>query len=238
MAQIGELVLRSREEPVDKKEVDCLIKIGGSLLDYPDSLVTLCRGISDLRFELKLAIVPGGGWFADVVRRAYAVFLISEEKAHDMAVLGMDQYAHLLAHLINGSILVESLEELLAYANSFKIPITLSSRFNLEVEKSWNITSDSIAAYIATYVKPRKLVLVKDVDGVYTSDPKRDKDAKLLTDLHVQDLEKLSSSCLDRRFSHYLKMAQVSCVVVNGLYLNRVVNALRGKPDVYTTIYV
>ena len=50
------------------------------------------------------------------------------------------------------------------------------------LENSWDVTSDSIAVYIADRLQV-KVLLVTDVDGVYTNDPKSNPEAKLIKKL-------------------------------------------------------
>ena len=42
------------------------------------------------------------------------------------------------------------------------------------LENSWEVTSDSIAAYLCGRLGLKELILITDVDGIFTSDPKKD----------------------------------------------------------------
>jgi aspartokinase-like uncharacterized kinase len=48
--------------------MDATLKIGGSLAEEPDKLNVLCLELSELARKHSIAVVPGGGRFADVVR--------------------------------------------------------------------------------------------------------------------------------------------------------------------------
>jgi len=50
------------------------------------------------------------------------------------------------------------------------------------------VSGDQIAAYLAVRLKARILLLGSDVDGVFTSDPKKDRSAKLIGSLSIQEL--------------------------------------------------
>ena len=65
------------------------------------------------------------------------------------------------------------------------------------LENSWNVTSDSIAAYLANCLKAEKLVLATDVDGVYNSDPKKSVDSKLLPQVYAQELAGRARTSVD-----------------------------------------
>ena len=44
--------------------------------------------------------------------------------------------------------------------------------------------NDTLAAYVATSAQAELLVLLSDIDGLYTADPHKNPDAKLLTEVH------------------------------------------------------
>jgi aspartokinase-like uncharacterized kinase len=46
-----------------------VVKVGGSLAAYPEKLRSLCVKLSEISKKQKLLIVPGGGEFADTVRK-------------------------------------------------------------------------------------------------------------------------------------------------------------------------
>ncbi len=52
--------------------------------------------------------------------------------------------------------------------------------------------NDTLAAIVAQSVKADKLILLSDIDGLYTSDPHSDPDAKLIHNVHKIDEEILS----------------------------------------------
>jgi len=65
-----------------------IIKLGGSLINSAKGLVKEIIDHSD-KCRDEILIVPGGSVFADTVRKIDA----SQETAHWMAVLAMEQYA-------------------------------------------------------------------------------------------------------------------------------------------------
>jgi aspartokinase-like uncharacterized kinase len=105
------------------------------------------------------------------------------------------------------------------------------------LENSWDVTSDSIAAYVANRVHAGKLVLVTDVDGVYTSNPKVDSDAKLIRKLSAEQLLKMNQrTSVDRYLPKLLLDAQVDCYVVNGLFPERVESIMAGLRTTCTLV--
>jgi aspartokinase-like uncharacterized kinase len=86
------------------------------------------------------------------------MYALGDDAAHWMAVLAMDQYAHLLAARIRGARIVEHGED------GGGVPILAPYRWLREMDPlphSWDVTSDSIAAWTARAVGARRLILVK-----------------------------------------------------------------------------
>ncbi|BCV21931.1 hypothetical protein [Moorella sp. Hama-1] len=160
-----------------------VVKIGGSLVYHENgrALRRLGEEIARLALAHSIVIVPGGGPFADVVREYGQRLGLRDASCHFMAVSSMDQYGYLLREFIPGSRLIELGEEgagrrLAEPAFSYPV-ILLCSRFigrvpPAELPRSWDVTSDSIAAYIAGWLGARLLVLLKSVDvGLEIKEP-------------------------------------------------------------------
>jgi len=148
----------------------CVVKIGGSLLAEPDRLQAVIRGIEEAHADhpLPVVIVPGGGPFADVVRRVDAALGLTPGDAHWMAILGMDQYAHVLAsRFADRPPIVASRARLAPLIDARRIVVVAPSAWLREADPlphSWDVTGDSIAAWIAGAIGAPRLLLVKAVD--------------------------------------------------------------------------
>jgi len=215
-----------------------VIKIGGSLAKDQDSLSRLCQKLNILSKKYQIIIVPGGGNFADTVRHFYYKFKLSDDIAHRMAILAMDQYGLLLKDILNKAILIDNIDNTIQYIKG--LYIILPSKIMLSsdpLEHSWNITSDSISAYMASLLKAEKLILVKDVDGIYTFDPLKNCKAKLFRRVSATKLfkEKITS-CVDNFLPKILIEKRLKCYVVSGKHPERIKNILQCKKDIYTEI--
>ena len=74
------------------------------------------------------------------------------------------------------------------------IPVTFGDVV-LDKKLSFSICSgDLLAMALAKHFKPEKVVFVIDEDGIYTSNPKKDKNAKLIESTTIKKLEKHSTS--------------------------------------------
>src|SRR5687767_873484 len=148
----------------DRPLVDVVVKLGGGLLTHPAHLDAVLAMLADAASTHSLLIVPGGGPFADAVRHVDRLFKLTDEAAHWMAVLAMDQYAHLLVSRLGAAELVRDLAEIAAAVHSHRVPVLAPSRWLREVDPlphSWDVTSDSIAAWAAGTVGATRLLLIK-----------------------------------------------------------------------------
>ena len=119
---------------------------------YPEKLRDFCAKLNESSKKHQLIVVPGGGEFADAVRRLDKRFSLSCGASHRMAILGMDQYGLLLSDLMPNSVTVGKLEEVKYFLDSGRMPVFLPSNLLIgedPLENSWDVTSDSIAVYLA-----------------------------------------------------------------------------------------
>jgi aspartokinase-like uncharacterized kinase len=220
--------------------VDAVIKVGGSVAENPERLRALCHKLSELAKKYAIIVVPGGGKFADAVREYDQHFALSSDVSHRMAILGMDQFGLLLSQIIPNSRVFRQLESAKELSEAKSVPIFLPSHLMFQadpLESSWDVTSDSIAAYVASRVNAGKVVLVTDVDGVFTSDPKKGSGAKLIERLSAKKLLTLNQrTSVDRYLPKLLLEAQIDCYVVNGKYPDRVEAVLAGQQTTCTLV--
>jgi aspartokinase-like uncharacterized kinase len=138
-----------------------IVKLGGSLAGsallprWLDALAD-CAG--------RVVVVPGGGPFADAVRVAQPLMGFDDSAAHRMAVLAMDQYAYALANLHAKLKLADSIAALRRVLRDRAVPVWLPARLVLdaaEIPASWDVTSDSLAAWLAGKMRAKHVILVK-----------------------------------------------------------------------------
>ena len=144
--------------------VDIVVKLGGGVLAHTEHFDAALAAISAAARVNRLLVVPGGGPFADAVRDVDRQLTLSDDASHWMAVLAMDQYAELLASKLAGGVVVSTKREIPAALDAGHVPVLAPSRWLREVDPlphSWDVTSDSIAAWVAGEVGSRSLVLVK-----------------------------------------------------------------------------
>jgi aspartokinase-like uncharacterized kinase len=195
-----------------------VLKLGGSLMDHAPGILkrVLSTGAGVL-------VVPGGGRFADLVRDVYGQKGLSQDAAHWMAVLAMDQYAYYLADKSG----VE-LTPLLARKKGIRIalPYEILKRQD-ELPHTWDVTSDTIAAWMA-YKTGSGLIKATDVDGILLG-------GRLRETIDASALEGVET-CVDRALPGFLIKHGMDALVVNGLVAPRLEDALKGKPTIGTKI--
>ena len=148
--------------------VHTVVKVGGGLLSKAGAFDLVTEALTAFSPRRRLVIVPGGGPFADAVRTLFRRIKIGDDAAHWMAVLGMDQYAHVLTSRLPGAVLVEQQAEVAAARQAGRLPVLAPYRWVRAADPlphTWEITSDSIAAWIAGMLGARRIVLIKPAGG-------------------------------------------------------------------------
>lgn len=157
-----------------------VIKLGGSLLNLPNLSDTLQTVLSQ-RSDQRCLIVSGGGATADVVREWSRVHSLDDETGHLLAIASLELNRRLLEQLLGFRSVVSRAEALLAW-NRDSTPLLLDTEQFLAAEEAevgrsiphnWEVTSDSLAAWIAVRWPADELVLLKSVPaplGVSTID--------------------------------------------------------------------
>ena len=139
-----------------------VIKLGGSLA-HSNALINCLNKIEHRYQGRAVIIVPGGGVFADQVRLAQQQWQFDEVTAHNMAILAMQQMALMFKGLVPQWPIVSSLSDI----QQQKILIWSPNSAELDqsgVPATWDISSDSLAAWLAKQLSAKELILVKSAD--------------------------------------------------------------------------
>ncbi len=200
-----------------------VVKVGGGVGD----LKALCTALGALGERHPLLVVPGGAGFADAVRAADRRFGLSAETSHRMAILGMEQFGWLLSELIPGAVRSGDLASLAPGRTGVLLPAALPLE---ALPASWEVTSDSIAAWVASEAGAERLVLVKGVDGLYAQWPAQ---GEPLASLSVAELAALRPGGVDRYLPIALEGARFETWVIGA---ERVVELIERGTTVGTRI--
>lgn len=139
-----------------------VVKLGGSMLGTQElkQWLALLAQESDGR----IVIVPGGGVFADTIRNQQGFGEYDDVAAHHMALLAMEQYGHVLQSLQSDLVMASTELEIAERSWQHRAIIWMPSRMVLadeDIPQSWEVTSDSLAAWLAAKIGADRLILVK-----------------------------------------------------------------------------
>ncbi|MCK4458201.1 MAG: amino acid kinase [Methanosarcinales archaeon] len=200
-----------------------VIKIGGSLIGNARNLVYRLHEYALTKDE-RILIVPGGGIFADTVRMASGVYGISDEAAHWMAILAMDQYAHYLtdgtpARLVIGIADLSSIRAGASVLLVYNLLKKSDSENGSGIAHTWNATSDTIAGWIASQLDAT-FIKATDVDGIL-------RDGEQLSEITASELITMGETCVDPELPGLLLSRSLNCRVVNGKNPDHVIDAIK-----------
>ncbi|MGH8509468.1 MAG: hypothetical protein ACREVH_12240 [Gammaproteobacteria bacterium] len=139
-----------------------VVKLGGSLVyarELPWWLSALAEGGGG-----RAIIVPGGGPFADQVRHTQSEWKFSDEAAHAMAVLAMEQFGLMMIGIEPRLVPARDWAQIENTLASGRVAVWLPcdmARGHDGIPRCWDVTSDSLAAWLARTLAARHLLLVK-----------------------------------------------------------------------------
>jgi len=137
-----------------------IVKLGGSHATGPylkDWLTAIAAEAGSI------AIVPGGGPFADAVRSAQASIGYDDRAAHAMALMAMAQFGCALQSLNPALRPAASRSAILRALKDGKVPVWSPEQMARAagLPETWDVTSDSLAAWLAGALGAGRLLLVK-----------------------------------------------------------------------------
>jgi len=241
------------EEPIRVLPDVNVIKIGGqSIMDRGRAAVfPLLKEIVENKDKHQILIGAGGGTRA---RHAYSLALDLDLPTGVLASIGCAtsrQNARILQMLLanDGGIYLnpEDFEKLPLYFRVGCIPVMVGMPPYEYWEKPTEEgripanRTDSGVYLTGEFLGARSVLFVKDEDGLYTADPKKDRNARFIPKISVQELleKDLNDLVVERVvLQNMLKAVNVKEIqVLNGLVRGNLTRALNGE-HVGTIIYV
>ena len=196
--------MRQKGQPGRGSESPALVvKVGGSLLSHIPRIVPVL-----IASPRPLLVVPGGGIFADAVRQAG----VNNDAAHWMAIAAMEQYGWVLA----SQGMATTLHLKLPTKTCVLLPYCVMRRQD-PLPHTWDVTSDTIAAWVAGILGADLLVL-KSVDGIRI-------DGILQEDI----TELVASDVIDPCFIPYVLNNRIKVKILNGTKPELLERYLRGE---------
>ncbi len=152
--------------PVPDGSATAVVKIGGSLIGTP-RLGRLIDAIVATR-RISSVLVPGGGPFAELVRTMQAGVGFGDRLAHRLAIDAMGQFGAILADRNPALSLVADRDGIAAAHRARRVPVWSAAEVrngHKDIPESWDVTSDSLALWLAISLGAERLLLVKSVDA-------------------------------------------------------------------------
>jgi isopentenyl phosphate kinase len=253
-----------------------LVKLGGSVLTDKSRLRTPRRAtIRRLASELAsvrqdLLVVHGAGSYGHILARRHKLNegglssskrIASSRIQQDVKELdGIVVNAFLSAGipaipiapstvltLDDGTVATADLTPFLEFSSMGFTPVTFGDVVR-DLRRGIAVCSgDVMMLELARAFRPDRAIFATDVDGLFTADPKRRRDASLLETARPEDLNRIQFSSASRTDvtgsieGKVRRMFEIAdhvdeCLIVNGNVKNRVRDALRGRRVVGTRV--
>jgi len=133
-----------------------VVKLGGSLYNTPE-LAHWLNALAGYSQQQDIVIVPGGGPFADQVRTAQDLYQFNDSTAHHMALLAMKQFGLMMIDLEEACQPFD-----VNSPNHLSVWLPDDDLLNeATLQHSWDISSDSLALWLANKLHATQLILVK-----------------------------------------------------------------------------
>jgi 5-(aminomethyl)-3-furanmethanol phosphate kinase len=139
-----------------------LIKIGGSLYDWP-LLAERLRALLKRLEQTRVILFPGGGAGADAIRICDKVHRLGEEAAHWLALRALTVNAYFLQALLPGiPVLARPDNQLIAIVDPYAFAKADEASPG-RLPHGWEVTSDSLAVRAAHVLGAHELLLLKSI---------------------------------------------------------------------------
>ena len=238
------------------KDKEALFKIGGKILENSNSIKSTFSQLTQLYEEQilqKIIVIPGGGSFANFVRSLDEVLQIGDDLAHWIAIYSMNYNGIMLNRKYPD---LESIEKLKTFQDAKQIfCIFLPYSFLREddtLPHNWDVTSDSIALYVANKLKLSQCFLIKNIDGIFNIDKEliksistfkysELKSSNQLANIIEDDSHVKKSKPIDPYLLKLIEKYKTPCYILNGRSNNqRIVeffnSAVPDEKKIYTKI--
>jgi 5-(aminomethyl)-3-furanmethanol phosphate kinase len=162
-----------------------------------------------------IVIAPGGGPFADAVRTAQTSMGYDDRAAHIMALMAMAQFGCALQSLNPVLRLATSRSAILRALKERKVPVWSPEQMAraAALPETWDLTSDSLAAWLAGALGASRMLLVKH--GRFEG-------------ATIYALDLVARGAVDPLFPHYLKQSGAQAWLASPSDSRRLAEGLRG----------
>jgi aspartokinase-like uncharacterized kinase len=149
-----------------------VVKVGGSLLADGTRLRAVLADLAT-GADGPCIVVPGGGPFADAARTAQAALGLDDAFAHRLALDAMGRMAELFCALEPRLARCADRAALADLARDGGVPVWDPAALKAghpAIPESWDVTSDSLALWLATEIGAARCILVKSAPAACAED--------------------------------------------------------------------
>lgn len=213
-----------------------VISIGGSVLAKelkPERFMDYAHAIKEIAHDHEVYIVTGGGKAAreyiDVLRK-----LGSDEATCDF--LGID------ITRLNARLLIAALGDGTYFEPPLNYKEARKASFAGKIVVMGGVTpgqtTDAVSAILAEYIGADLLINATSIDGVYTSDPKKNNDARKFKNMTPHQLIEIvmktemlagANSPIDLLAAKIIERSNIKTIVLNGEKPQNIIDAINGK---------
>ena len=254
-----------------------IVKLGGSVITDKGKKYTFRKDVMDrLSSEIKkankeLIIIHGAGSFGHILAKKHLLNLglknnsqllgFSETHAkvqnlnslvlkslHEKKISAVSIPPHAILKLDDHKPLIMDFKVFEEYLDIGFTNVTFGDVV-LDKTLGFSICSgDLLMQILAEHFKPEKVIFVIDEDGIYTSNPKIDKNAKLIEQATINELENLTTAANDHadvtkgmqgkiETIKNISKLNIDTILLNGNINNRLYDTLVGKNTKRSLVY-
>jgi len=214
-----------------------VLRIGGSVVASPPNSELINRYVEIIRRLLndkhQIVIVVGGGRPAREFIQIAKDLGLDEPEQDEVAISVSRIFAQLISMRLGG--------------HDWKdIPTSIVEAIEILQKRGAvvmgglrpGMTTDAVAALVASEINADLIVKATNQDGIYTKDPEKYVDAEKIDEISFEDLTRLLErdrhaagihQIIDPEAARILREKRVKIIVVNGFYPDNVIAALRGE---------
>ncbi len=219
------------------KEENLVISIGGSILLPEDEditkLIELSKILQKNSNKRNLYLVVGGGKTAREYIKWGRKLNADEATLDELGIATSRLNARLLIIALDGDVYPVP-------AQNFDEAISAGSHYSIVTMGGTHPghTTDAVAAMLAERLNSKRLINATSVDGVYTEDPNKNKEAEKLEELDYEKLIKIVSKSehsagpnvvFDPLAANIIKRAKIEAYIVDGRDLQSLENAIKDE---------
>lgn len=208
-----------------------IVKIGGRILENKENLestVLQLKYLCENNFVKKIIIIPGGGLYANFIRKLDTKLSVGDDLSHWMAIFAMNCNGIRISQKYEDIRYFNNLNELKKSNERIVIFLPYDFLYQLdELPHSWDVTSDSITVYIAHHLGLKDCFLIKDIDGIIsnnnnilreltTSEYKNLKKTNKMLTIYTNREKNKDSQPIDSYIINLINKYNVNCIILNG----------------------